>query len=97
MNLIIPLNKKDKENGRICYIKNIVVWAIVSIEDGRISKIIYLDNWQDYEHQIDCVVIKQESNIDIFIENNIKVLQANEHNSIDDIVEAFIFRTLHEA
>jgi hypothetical protein len=95
--MLIPLDAKDKQSAKICYIKDSKIWACLNIEDGRMQSCDFIDDWQIDNRIFDCVVLIDESeDIWSFIEASILPLKVSGQSDIEEIVEAFIFRMLYE-
>lgn len=93
MNLLIPINT----NQTISSIQNHSAWVLVCISSDNSQNISFYDKKEDIQELVDYIIVpaKEESLRDFVIEG-IAALVAPMQKSIDDIIEAFMFRELHE-
>ena len=97
MLILIPLDSDEIKSAKISPLVDVKKWALVTLEDGKVAEINLYDNKEEIEGWIDCVIVKSEKEyIWPFIEENIAVLVAHTQNLIDEIIEAFLFKELHE-
>lgn len=97
MNVLIPMNSDDVQEAEITPIFEVKKWALLSIEEGEVVEIIHKDSREDFETWVEAVVVMNDNEpAGQFIEEQIMVLVAHTQKNIDDIVEAFLFRELHE-
>ncbi len=98
MKLLIPIDKKELEDAKIITINEVVGWLCIEIEGGKISSSKVYDSSKDaLEEWIDAVVVCGDFEpIMEFIEAQVMILVAHTQKEIDDIVEAFMFKELHE-
>jgi len=97
MRLLLPVTSKEVAVAKLTPIKENSLWMQLLIEDGSILKIESKANWQDFENLSDCVVVCNDNEyVWPFIEYNMLVLVAHTQQSIDEIVEAYLFKELHE-
>ena len=93
MNILIPI---DAEKN-LCSMKENKSWAVVSIDEGQTKKISFYASRQeitDFTQYI--VVISKEEFISDFFLEGIGILIAPMQKSIEDIIEAYMFKELHE-
>lgn len=98
MKLMLPMDRDDTQEGALVSIADAAVWALIELEGGQVSEIRFfpdketlLEEWPDA-----IVVIGDFEPFMEFIEQQMMVLVAPMQRSIDDIVEAFLFKELHE-
>ncbi|WP_345975537.1 hypothetical protein [Sulfurimonas sp. HSL3-7] len=66
-------------------------------QEGQVVEINYFDTKEDVDDWVDAVVvIGNFEPVMEFIEQQMMVLVAHTKRSIDDIVEAFLFKELHD-
>ncbi len=69
----------------------------MEIEGGQVVEIRFFDSREAIEEWIDAVIVIGDNEyIWPFQEENIAILVAHTQRSIDDVVEAFLFKELHE-
>ncbi len=97
MLILLPLDKKDADEARLVNLDSVGTWGLVSLEDGRVQTIEYYDTWEEIEEFFDCVVVADKGDyVWPFMEQSIPVLEAPIQRSIEDVMEAFIFKELYE-
>ena len=97
MTVIIPVDKKDQDEANIVSMNENHIWAHISIEDGKIANCNFVDDRTTIVDWIDCVVVINEKEyVWPFMEEGMVVLIAPIQRSIDDIIEAFLFKELHD-
>lgn len=97
MNLLIPVDSNDRYTALLTTIEQHNYWAYVELNEGQIVKLDFFKDkkeancWVDY-----AIVISENEYIIEFEQNKVSVLLAPTQRSIDEIVEAFLFRELDE-
>jgi len=93
MNIMIPIN----EEKNLCSLKSRSSWAIVTLEEGNTEQISFYENKEKIKDSLDYVVLNSKDEpLDEFFDDGIDVLIAPIQKTIDDIIEAYMFRELHE-
>jgi len=97
MLLLLPMNGDDTQESELVSINELVVWAIVEIEEGRVIEINFYKDRSQIEGWVDAVIVvgNYEPVMD-FIDEQMMVLVAHTQRTIDDVVEAYLFRELHD-
>lgn len=97
MNLLIPVTSKEHQEAQICSLDAKKVWAFVQIDCGSVKNISFYDTKEEIRELCDYLIVKNKDEfISDFIEEGFCVLVAPMQQSVDDIIEAFMFRELHE-
>lgn len=97
MNILIPIDSKEKSTANIANLSDARAWAFVSLNNGNIEYIDIFKTKNDIEKLIDFVIIKnKDENIEEFLEEGIEVLVISFQKTIEEIVEAYMFRELYE-
>lgn len=98
MKLLLPLDRDDAQEGVLVPIAEAGVWCVLDIEEGRVREVLFFaDKEAGMETWPEAVVITGEYEPFMeFLEQQMMVLVAPVQRSIDDIVEAFLFKELHE-
>ncbi len=97
MNLLIPVNCDNKDEAQITKLDDTKKWAFIELAEGQITSCNFYDDRSDIQDWIECVVVENDKEyVWPFMEENIMVLVAPEQKSIADIVEAFLFKELHD-
>lgn len=93
MILLIPI---DKEKN-LCSVKANSSWAVVTFDEGSTQNIDFYNNKEDIKEYIDYVIVQNQNEyVDDFLDEGWGILIAPMQKSIDDIIEAYMFRELHE-
>lgn len=97
MNILLPMDSDDTEEGVLVPIAEVKKWALLNVEEGQIVEINYFDKREDINDWVDAVVVVGDYEpVMEFIEEQVMVLVAHFQRSIDDIFEAFLFKELHD-
>lgn len=98
MIVLIPVNSKDRHQCVITSMEENKAWALVTLEEGKISKVEFYDRREDIQCcWIDAVVVINELEyVWPFMDEGITPLIAHTQKSIDEIIEAFLFKDLHD-
>ncbi len=97
MLLLLPMDGDDTQESLLVSLNDVKKWALLEIEEGQVAEILFYDTREAIEKWIDAVVVVSDhEHVWPFQEEQIMVLVAHTQRSIDDVVEAFLFRELHE-
>ncbi|RLA70839.1 MAG: hypothetical protein DRG24_06305 [Epsilonproteobacteria bacterium] len=97
MLILLPMDGDSKEESRLVSINEVKKWALLTVEEGQIAKINFYDTREEITDWVEAVVVVGDFEpIMSFIEEQVMVLVAHTQRNIDDIVEAFLFKELHE-
>lgn len=97
MNVLLPMDSDDTQEGRLVGIYDVKQWAMVAIEEGQVVEIKHYDSREAVTEWVEAVVVTGDFEpVMSFIEEQVMVLVAHTQRSIDDIVEAFLFKELNE-
>jgi len=96
--LLIPLNGDDVQNAITCAIDKCKHFAQVEIDESNtIVEINFHDSYEPLLGVCEYMVVdKQEQNFEDFDDYEMGLLLCAPKSNIDDIVEGYIFRSLHE-
>lgn len=91
------MDSDDTQEGQLVSINDAKTWALVDLEAGQVVEINYFDTKEDVNDWVDAVVVIGDFEpVMEFIEQQVMVLVAHTQRTIDDIVEAFLFKELHD-
>lgn len=97
MYILIPMNGDNAQESSISKINDVKHWAQVVLEEGEVVEINYNQDKDAFDNFSEVLVIMDESEyVWPFIELGMMILVAHTQRSIDDIMEAFLFRELNE-
>ena len=98
MLILLPLSSTDAETARLVPMEAAKTWGLITFDEGRMQTIDFFDDWKSIDDFIDyAIVAKQGEPIWPLMEENIFVLVAREGADIDEVLEGFKFKELHEA
>ncbi len=97
MQILIPVDDTDFEEAQITLLDDVQHWILINLEEGRIVEHTFYKTREEITVWIDVVVVKNaQEYVWPFMEQNIAVLIAPLQRSVEDIVEAFLFKELHD-
>ncbi|WP_345979737.1 hypothetical protein [Sulfurimonas sp. HSL3-2] len=97
MNILLAMDCDDVEEAKLCKINDVVKWAMLVVEEGQVVEILFADKREDFEPIAETVVVCDDNEyVWPFIEEQMQVLVAHTQRYIDDIVEAYLFKELHD-
>lgn len=97
MLLLLPMNGDDTQESELVSINDAKFWATVEIEEGRVIEINFYTDRSTIETPCDAVIITNNYEpVMEFLDQQMMVLVAHHQRTIDDIVEAYLFRELHD-
>ena len=97
MKILIPLNGNDLENSSICLQDEVKNWVLIELLEGRIKSQNLFAKVEDISDWYDCVIVKNQTEyVWNFMEQGIGVLVTSTQETIEEIMEAFLFKELHE-
>jgi hypothetical protein len=93
MNLLIPIN--DEKN--LCSMEENSSWAVATLDEGQTKKLDFFKTREEINEFTEyVVVISNDEFISDFFLEGIGILVAPMQRTIEDIIEAYMFRELHE-
>ena len=97
MTILIPVDYKNRDECMISSIEENNAWAFVTLDEGKIASIEFYDRREEINVWIDSVVVINDLEyVWPFMDEGIIALVAPTQKSIDEIVEAFLFKDLHD-
>ncbi len=97
MKLLIPVDGQNYSDAKIASIDNKIGWLCVEMDGGNVKRDRFFKDRAESKDLMDFVVLKDKSeNFEEFLDEGIDVLLAPFQKSVEDIVEAYNFRELHE-
>ncbi len=97
MLVLIPMNSDDVHEALITSVMEAKIWAQLRIEEGELVEVLHNEKFDAFEDWSEAVVVNSdgESVMD-FLNMSMIILVAHTQKTIDDIVEAYLFRELHD-
>ena len=97
MNILIPVDDSDIEEAKLTLLDDVKYWLLLDFNEGKVQNSNFYQTKEEITDWIDVVVIKNDKEyVWPFMEQNIAVLVAPMQIYVEDIVEAFLFKELHE-
>ena len=97
MTILLPLTGKVEDDGKLINLDKVVIWGFVTLEEGKVQKVDYLEDRTKFSGWIDVVVVASKGDyVWPFMEESIPVLEAPNQRDFDDVIEAFLFKELYE-
>lgn len=97
MLLLLPMNGDDTQESELTGILTASHWATVEVEEGKVVEINFYTDRTQIDGWLDAVIVTNNYEpVMEFIDNQMMVLVAHTQRNIDDIVEAYLFRELHD-
>ena len=97
MYILVPMDSEDIEEASITKLDDVQVWCQILIEDGELKEVIFSNEKDSFENFSECVVVINDNEyVWPFMELSMLVLVAHTQQYIEDIVEGYIFKELHD-
>jgi len=97
MLILIPMNSKNVQEAEITTILEVKVWVQLKIEDGKLVEVLQNSTFDGFDNFSEAIVVKNDGEpVMDFINMSMIILVAHTQTNIDDIVEAYLFRELHD-
>ena len=97
MYLLLPMDGADVQKAKLTSVMDVKIWTQLLVEEGEVVEILHADAFDAFENFSEAVIfINDFENPMPFMEYNMMPLVAHTQRSIDDIVEAYLFRELHD-
>ncbi len=97
MLVLVPMDSEEVQEAQITKVLEAKKWAQLRIEEGELVEVLHSDTFDGFENWSEAVVVCSDSEpVMQFMEMSMIVLVAHTQKTIDDIVEAYLFRELHD-
>lgn len=97
MNIIVPMDGNDIDESKITKVNEANYWFNFEMNEGKMQNGKFLSSRDEIEDYIDIVVVNSEKeDVWQFMDEGIAVLVAPIQRYIEDIVEAYLFKELHD-
>jgi len=97
MYILLPMDTQEVQEASLTKVSDAKIWAQMLIEDGEVVEILHADKYDGFENFSNVVVLTDKNENPMpFMELSMMALIAPMQRSIDDIVEAYLFRELHD-
>lgn len=97
MYILLPMDGEDQEESKLTKLNDVKVWAQICVEDGKLKEISFNKDQDAFENFSTAVVVTSDNEyVWPFMEKHLMVLVAHIQRSIEDVVEAYLFKELHD-
>jgi len=97
MNLLIPVDDSDIEEAKIVSLDNVNYWLLLELTEGKVVKSEFYQSRDEISDWVDVLIVNgQKEYVWPFMEEGIAILVAPLQRTINDIVEAYLFKELHD-
>lgn len=97
MFILLPMDSDDVQEASLVALDDVKKWTLLNIEEGQLVEVMHYDERSEISEWVEAlIVIDEAQNVAEFLEEQMMVLIAHTQRDIDDIVEAYLFRELHE-
>jgi len=97
MLVLIPMNSDEVQEAEITKVFDAKIWAQLRIEEGELVEVLHNEKFDGFSNWSEAVVVCNDAEpVMQFMEMSMIVLVAHVQKTIDDIVEAYLFRELHD-
>ena len=91
------MDSEDVQEASLTKIDDAKVWTQLLIENGEVVEVNHNTDRDAFENFSEAVVVINDNEyVWPFMEQSMMVLVAHTQRSIDDIVEAYLFKELHD-
>mgnify|MGYP006863459777 FL=1 len=97
MLILLPMDSDDVQEAKLTTVSDAKVCAQVCIEEGEVVEILHNEKYDGFEKWSECAVVTHDGeSVMNFFNMSMMVLVAHTQRTVDDIVEAYLFRELHD-
>ena len=97
MYILLPMDSDNVQEAKLTKLEDVKIWAQILVEEGQIVEILHSKEKDGFKNFSECVVVANDNEyVWPFMELSMMVLVAHTQRSIDDIVEAYLFKELHD-
>jgi len=97
MNILVPMDGNDIDESKITKVANVKYWFNFEMIEGRMKNEKFFFTREEIKDYIDIIVVESDKeDVWQFMDEGIAVLVAPIQKYIEDIVEAYLFKELHD-
>jgi len=97
MYILVPMDSDNIEEASITKLEDVKVWTQLRIEDGELLEVNHNSENDEFNKFSETIVVNNDKEyVWPFMEKSMMVLVAHVQKSVDDIVEAYLFKELHD-
>jgi hypothetical protein len=91
------MDSDNVQEAEITKVFDVKIWAQLRIEEGELVEVLHNEKFDGFENWSEAAVVCSDSEpVMDFMNMSMIVLVAHTQKTIDDIVEAYLFRELHD-
>lgn len=93
----MPVESKDAKKAKLTEVTNAKYWALVEMDGGETKSVTFYDRREDFTDWVDFIILKNkyESFME-FMDEGMMVLCPRKEETIEEVLEAFVFKELDE-
>ena len=97
MLLLVPMDISDVQEAKITKVFEAKIWAQLRIEEGELVEVLHNEKFDGFDNWSEAAVVNNDAEpVMDFMNMSMIVLVAHTQRTIDEIVEAYLFRELHD-
>ncbi len=97
MYILLPMDSDNAEEAKLTKLEDVKIWAQLLIEEGKVVETHFNIDKDGFANFSEAVVVANDNEyVWPFMEQSMMVLVAHTQRYIDDIVEAYLFKELHD-
>ncbi len=91
------MDSEEVGEAKLTKLDDVKIWAQLCIEEGELVEVNHSKEKDGFDKFSECVVVVNDNEyVWPFMELSMMVLVAHTQRTIDDIVEAYLFKELHD-
>ena len=91
------MDSDNTEESKLTKLEDVKTWTQLQIEEGRVVNTLTSTDKDSFKNFSECIVVINDNEyVWPFMELSMMVLVAHTQRYIEDIVEAYIFKELHD-
>jgi len=97
MHILLPMDSDDAKVASLAKLEDVKNWTQILVEDGKLVEVNHAKEKDGFKNFSECIVVVNDNEyVWPFMELSMMVLVAHTQRSIDDLVEAYLFKELHD-
>ena len=97
MYILLPMDGQDANTVSLVKLNDVKVWMQIQVEDGELKSVTRSEDKDSFENFSECVVVENDDEyVWPFMELSMLVLVAHTQRSVEEIVEGYLFKELHD-
>lgn len=97
MYLLLPMDSDNIDEAKLATVADAKVWLQLQVEEGEIVARVHHERFDGFEKWSEAVVFTNDTENPMpFLEMSMMPLVAHTQRTIDEVVEAYLFRELHD-